>query len=85
MDFTRGRIVCSKAGRDKGLYFAVLAEQDGRVLVANGSQHKLAKPKAKNPAHLAMTAKVLPPALMENDKLLTQAIAELVSAAPQTT
>ena len=49
MGLTRGQIVRSKAGRDKGLYLVVLAQAGDRVLVADGRRRLLSAPKAKNP------------------------------------
>jgi len=85
MDFTRGQLVLSKSGRDKGLYLAVLADAGDRVLVANGRERRLAAPKAKNPAHLAPTHTVLGEAALGTDQQLTRAIAEAFPAAPQGT
>ena len=81
MDFTRGRIVRSRAGRDKGLYLAVLADAVDRVLVANGRERRVSAPKAKNPAHLAPTTVVLAEGELGSDKLLSAAIAAAFPAA----
>ena len=75
MELTRGQIVRSKAGRDKGLYLAVLAQAGGRVLVADGRRRLLSAPKAKNPAHLAPTLQVVGEESLGSDKLLSAALA----------
>ena len=80
MRFTKGQIVRSRAGRDKGLYLAVLADAGDRVLVANGSERRLAAPKAKNPAHLAPTLVVLGEEELGSDKQLCAAIAKAFAA-----
>jgi ribosomal protein L14E/L6E/L27E len=49
-----GKIVISKAGRDKGR-FAVVVGYDGYVLIADGKEHKLSKPKRKNIKHITVT------------------------------
>jgi ribosomal protein L14E/L6E/L27E len=49
-----GKIVISKAGRDKGRY-AVIIGYDGHVYIADGKEHKLSKPKRKNMRHLIVT------------------------------
>ncbi len=50
-----GRIVISRAGRDKGRAFLIVAEdpqQTEYVFVADGSLRKLARPKRKKRKHL---------------------------------
>ena len=80
MGLTRGQIVRSKAGRDKGLYLVVLAQAGDRVLVADGRRRLLSAPKAKNPAHLAPTLWVLGEEALGSDKLLSTALAEYFPA-----
>lgn len=49
-----GRIVQSKAGRDKGRRFAVVAiEDDAHVRIADGDTRKLARAKKKKLKHLS--------------------------------
>ena len=81
MDFERGRIVRSSAGRDKGLYLAVVADAGNRILVADGRRRPLSAPKAKNPAHLAPTRRVIGEEQLGSDKLLSAAIAAAFPAA----
>ncbi|HIV87671.1 MAG TPA: KOW domain-containing RNA-binding protein [Candidatus Pygmaiobacter gallistercoris] len=81
MDFERGRIVRSTAGRDKGLYLAVVADAGNRILVADGRRRPLSAPKAKNPAHLAPTRRVIGEEQLGSDKLLSAAIAAAFPAA----
>lgn len=81
MDFERGRIVRSTAGRDKGLYLAVVADVGNRILVADGRRRPLSAPKAKNPAHLAPTRRVIGEEQLGSDKLLSAAIAAAFPAA----
>lgn len=47
-----GTIVRSTAGHDKGLLFCVIGTQEGRLLLANGKQRKIAAPKQKKPIHV---------------------------------
>ena len=56
MDFTKGSVVVSKAGRDKGYLLAVVGIEEDFVLVADGKERPLERPKRKNPKHLAKTA-----------------------------
>ena len=55
MDFVRGMVVISRAGRDKGSLLAVVGTDGKFVLVADGKERPLARPKKKNPKHLART------------------------------
>ena len=64
----KGRIVKSKAGKDKGQFYVVTDYKDGRAYLSDGKLRKLNKPKQKNPKHLAVTSTVAN--LPENDKQL---------------
>ncbi|MBC7075419.1 MAG: KOW domain-containing RNA-binding protein [Syntrophomonadaceae bacterium] len=56
MDDIIGRIVYSKAGRDKDRMFIVIrAVNDRYVVVADGDLRKIEKPKFKNIKHLQLT------------------------------
>jgi len=51
--FEPGRVVESIQGRDRGGFFLVLENaDDGIVMIADGSRHKLAHPKKKKTKHL---------------------------------
>ena len=50
MDFVKGRLVRSKAGRDKTRTFAVVAARGDVVWLADGNKRTLAAPKRKNAA-----------------------------------
>ena len=54
-----GQIVISTAGHDKGDLLVVAGFDKNRVLVCNGKQRKLEKPKLKNPKHLKETGILL--------------------------
>lgn len=48
-----GQVVLSKAGRDRGKAFVILAgDNNGFVLLVDGSVRRVAKPKRKNVKHL---------------------------------
>ncbi len=54
--FKAGQVVTSRAGRDAGRAYVVVAVQpDGVVLVADGQRRTVARPKRKNPRHLMAT------------------------------
>ncbi len=50
--FERGNIVRSIKGRDKGKLSVVFSYQDNKVYIVDGKEHKLTKPKLKNPKHV---------------------------------
>ncbi|MDR0821569.1 MAG: KOW domain-containing RNA-binding protein [Oscillospiraceae bacterium] len=49
-----GMLVQSRAGHDKGRFFAVIAVNENFALIADGKEHRLQSPKKKNPKHLAI-------------------------------
>ena len=79
MDLIKGTVVISKAGRDKGHALAVVGTEDGYVLVADGKERPLARPKKKNPMHLAATNKTVEVESV-SDKALRHSLREAVSA-----
>ncbi len=78
MDIKVGTIVCSKAGRDKGRFFAVLSLSGDFAAIADGDFRKTANPKRKNLKHLAPTAWEADAALLSADKQLYDAIRKCV-------
>ena len=50
--FKRGNVVRSIKGRDKDKLSVVLSFNDNKVYISDGKEHKLTKPKLKNPKHL---------------------------------
>ena len=57
MDFVKGQLVRSKAGRDKTRTLAVLAVEEQMLLLADGDLRKLDNPKRKKKQHVAPTTK----------------------------
>ncbi len=55
MELSRGQIVKSLSGRDKGRYFVVLEIQEGFIWLADGKLRKLEHPKRKKPKHVQKT------------------------------
>ena len=49
-----GDIVIATAGKDKGKYFVIIGERDGKLLIANGRRRKVQRPKAKAEKHLRL-------------------------------
>ncbi len=77
MDLCRGRVVISKAGRDKDTLLAVAAYENGKVYLIDGKDRPLARPKAKNPRHIACTGTVLDESQMASDKSVRENLREL--------
>ena len=51
MDIAKSTVVKSIAGRDKGKYFFVLAEEEDFLLLADGKLRKVEAPKRKKRRH----------------------------------
>ncbi len=45
-------LVISKAGHDKGKLFVVTGTQEGKLLLCDGKNRRLANPKGKSPKHV---------------------------------
>ena len=75
MDFVKGQLVRSKAGRDKTRTLAVLAVEEQMLLLADGDLRKLDNPKRKKKQHVAPTTTVLENELLKSDQQLSDAIA----------
>ena len=71
MDFVKGMVVISRAGRDSGKHMAVVEAHDGFVFVCDGKERPLENPKRKNPKHLAATKKTIQLENITNRKLRT--------------
>ena len=74
MDFVKGQLVRSKAGRDKTRTLAVLAVDGSMLLVADGDLRKLDNPKRKKMQHVAPTTTVLENELLKSDQPISDAI-----------
>lgn len=74
-DFKIGCAALSKAGRDKGRMFAVIALEGRFALIADGDLRKLDKPKRKKLMHMQCTDTVFTPAELQSDAQLRKAIA----------
>ena len=83
MDFVKGRLVRSKAGRDKTRTFAVVAAEGNMLWLADGRKRTLAAPKRKKVGHVAPTATVVAPELLKSDQLLSEGIAAYDAAHPR--
>ena len=70
-----GRIVCSKAGRDKTYFLAVVKEEGDFLYVCDGKERPLERPKKKNVKHLSLTNTVLEESSLKSNKSLRTALA----------
>lgn len=82
MDFVKGQLVRSKAGRDHARTFAVVAVEADVLWLANGTKRTLAEPKRKNIKHVAPTKTILAGEALASDKKLSEAIAAYDAASP---
>ena len=70
-----GQIVKSTSGRDRGRFFVIVACEEQAVYLADGKLHRLARPKKKNPKHLAPTARMVAVDQMTTDAALRRLLA----------
>ena len=70
-----GRIVCSKAGRDKNYFLAVVGKEGNYLLVCDGKERPIDRPKRKNEKHLQFTNTYLTEADLGSNKSLKKALA----------
>lgn len=70
-----GRIVCSKAGRDKEYFMVVVKEEGNFLYVCDGKERPLSRPKRKNIKHLSVTNTVVEKEIYLTDKSLRKALA----------
>lgn len=71
MEFEAGMVVISRAGRDKGYFMAVVGREGESLLVADGKERPLCRPKKKNPKHLQKTNQRIDLAQLTDKKLRT--------------
>ena len=58
MDITKGSLVYSRAGRDKGSLFIVIDKEGDWVYLADGDLRRVEKPKKKRLKHINKTNKL---------------------------
>ena len=73
----RGRVVISLAGRDKGKLLAVMQEEKNRVLICDGKERPVDRPKSKNIRHVEMTQALLSEAEIATNRALRKALGRL--------
>ncbi len=72
-----GKVVYSKAGRDKGKFMVIVGVNGNLPLVCDGKERPLERPKPKNPKHLQYTNILLEPQQYNSNKALRCALAAL--------
>ena len=82
MDFVRGLVVRSSAGRDRGGFLVVLEADSSSAVVCDGKRRALEHPKKKNLKHLAATGTLLPETRMRTDREIRRALAGLATEGP---
>lgn len=82
MDIGLGSIVFSKAGRDKGDYYVVVALEGEYAYICDGKTRKCDKPKKKKFKHMTVTktvSSVLREKLLETGKVTNNEIRRALS------
>ncbi len=70
-----GQIVCSKKGRDRDTFLAVIKEEQGFAFVCDGKERPIERPKKKNVKHLSFTNNALDENCFNSNKALRKALA----------
>jgi len=73
----KGAVVKSLAGRDKGKLLAVMQSDENRVLVCDGKERPVDRPKSKNIRHVETVNASVSEAEMATNRALKKAIARL--------
>lgn len=82
MDIGLGSIVFSKAGRDKGEYFVVVASEGEYAYICDGKTRKCDKPKKKKLKHMTVTkavSELICKKLTDNEKVTNNEIRRAIS------
>ena len=73
----KGAVVKSLAGRDKGKLLAVMQSDENRVLVCDGKERPVDRPKSKNIRHVESVGYSLDESETATNRALKKAIARL--------
>ena len=82
MEFVRGLVVRSLAGRDGGGFLVILSTDGHVAAVCDGKRRKLEYPKKKNLRHLSATSTVLPENRMQTNREIRLALVPFRDAGP---
>ena len=72
----RGTIVCSKAGRDKGYFMAVVGVALDTVFVCDGKERPVERPKKKNVKHIFLTDYLLADDQLKTNRSIRHALSD---------
>ena len=75
-----GRVVISNAGRDKTTVMVIVEETANYLLVCDGKERRLERPKRKNPKHLKLTGTYLEAHQLETNRAIRKALKSICSA-----
>ena len=71
-----GQVVLSKAGKDRGSFYAIVLEEEEFAFIADGRLRKVEKPKRKRKTHLSFTKTVLEKDALETNGKLVNALSK---------
>ncbi len=74
MEIQIGLVVYSRAGRDKGGFMAVVGQEGETLLLCNGKDRPLERPKKKNRKHICLTSTVLDNGSMSTNRSLRRTL-----------
>lgn len=74
----KGTVVKSLAGRDKGKLLAVMHEDEGSVLVCDGKERPVDRPKSKNIRHVECVGLSVTENDMRTNRALRKALRQLM-------
>lgn len=80
MEWKQGKVVRSLCGRDKDSLLCVVSADAHYVFVCDGKARPLARPKRKNPKHLAQTAYMLTSRDLQSNRAVKQALKKFPEA-----
>ncbi len=83
--FERGAVIRSCAGRDKGKLLAVMQNNKSSVLVCDGKERPIDRPKSKNIRHVECINASITEAQMSTNKALRKALRQLDAELTATT
>lgn len=76
MEMVRGSVVRANAGRDKGKFFVVLGFDSKYVIIGDGKNRTLEKPKRKKEKHLSVSSTIVNESSMSTNREIRKALSE---------
>ncbi len=77
--FEVGQVIISAAGHDKGELLVVVGFEGNRLLVCDGKQRPLGKPKTKNPKHAKYIGTTIDSQLMLTNRKIRQTLNKIAN------